>query len=38
MDAQTTHKGGFASSFWLQRAALVVVTVVAIAPAAKYIW
>jgi len=36
MNMQT--KGSLANNFWLQMAALVIVTVVIIALAAKYIW
>jgi hypothetical protein len=38
MDTQITSKGGFANNFWLQMAALVIVTLVVIALAAKYVW
>ena len=38
MDTQTTPKSGFARNFWVQMAALVIVTIVVIALAAKYIW
>jgi hypothetical protein len=38
MNAQTSNKAGFANNFWVQMAALVVVTVGIIALAAKYIW
>jgi hypothetical protein len=38
MNLQTTSKGGLASNFWVQMAALVIVTIVVIALAAKYIW
>jgi hypothetical protein len=38
MDVQTSSKGGFASNFWVQMAALVIVAVILIALAAKYIW
>ena len=38
MNTQTSNKPGFINNFWLQMAALVVVTVIIIALAAKYIW
>ena len=38
MDTQITPKSGFANNFWVQMAALVIVTIVVIARAAKYIW
>jgi len=38
MDSQTTNKTGLANNFWMQTAALVIVVVVLIALAAKYIW
>jgi hypothetical protein len=38
MNTQTSNKGGLANNFWLQMAGLVVVTVIIIALAAKYIW
>jgi hypothetical protein len=38
MDTQITRKSGFANKFWVQMAALVIVTIVVIALAAKYIW
>jgi hypothetical protein len=38
MNTQTSNKAGFANNVWVQVAALVVVTVVIIALAAKYIW
>jgi hypothetical protein len=38
MDTQTSNKAGFVNNFWVQMAALAVVTVVIIALAAKYIW
>jgi hypothetical protein len=38
MDTQTTPKSGFANNVWVQIAALVIVTIVVIALAAKYIW
>jgi hypothetical protein len=38
MNTQTSNKAGLANNFWVQMAALVVVTVVIIALAAKYIW
>jgi hypothetical protein len=34
----TTSKGGLAGNFWVQIAALVIVTIIVIALAAKYIW
>jgi hypothetical protein len=37
MNTQTSNKPGI-NNFWLQIAALLVVTVVIIALAAKYIW
>ena len=38
MNTQTSNKAGFINNFWVQMIALVVVTVVIIALAAKYIW
>jgi hypothetical protein len=38
MNTQIFNKGGFANNFWLQMAALVIVTLVVIALAAKYVW
>lgn len=38
MNTQTSNKAGLTNNFWVQMAALVVVTVVIIALAAKYIW
>jgi hypothetical protein len=38
MNTQTSNKAGFANNFWVQMAALVIVTVGIIALAAKYIW
>jgi len=38
MNTQTSNKAGFANNFWVQMAAMVIVTVVIIALAAKYIW
>jgi len=38
MDTQITRKSGFANNFWVQMTALVIVTVVVIALAAKYVW
>src|SRR5262249_5231270 len=38
MNTQISNKGGFANNFWVQVTALIVVTVVIIALAAKYIW
>jgi hypothetical protein len=32
------NKGGFTNNFWVQMAAMAVVTVIIIALAAKYIW
>jgi hypothetical protein len=32
------NKGGFANNLWVQMAALVIVTLVVIALAAKYVW
>jgi hypothetical protein len=38
MDTQIAPKSGFANNFWVQMAALVIVTIAVIALAAKYIW
>jgi hypothetical protein len=38
MNTQTSNKAGFTNNLWVQMAALVIVTVVIIALAAKYIW
>jgi hypothetical protein len=38
MDAQITNKHGFANNFWLQMTLMVIVMVVVIALAARYIW
>lgn len=38
MDTKVVNKGGFADNFWVQISALVIVTIVVIALAAKYIW
>jgi hypothetical protein len=38
MNTQTFNKGGFANNFWVQIAALVIVTLVVIDVAAKYVW
>jgi len=39
MDSQITSKsGGLANDFWLQMAALAILTIVVIALAAKYVW
>jgi hypothetical protein len=38
MDTQIISKRGFANNFWLQAAALVIVTLVVMALAAKYVW
>ena len=38
MNTQIFKKGGFANNFWVQIAALVIVTLVVIAVAAKYVW
>ncbi len=38
MDTQIPRKSGFANNFWVQMAALVLVTIAVIALAAKYIW
>jgi hypothetical protein len=38
MNTQSANKGGLANNLWVQMAALVIVTVVVIALAAKFIW
>jgi len=38
MNTQADSKSGFAKNFWVQMAALVIVAVVLIALAAKYVW
>jgi hypothetical protein len=38
MDTQIPPKSGFANKLWVQMAALVIVTIVVIALAAKYLW
>ena len=38
MDTQITNKRGFADNFWVHMAALVILTVVVITVAAKYVW
>jgi hypothetical protein len=38
MDTQITSKRGFIDNLWVQMAALVIVTLVVIALAAKYVW
>jgi len=38
MDTQITRKSGLANNLWVQMAALVIVTIVVIALAAKFIW
>ena len=38
MATQITSKNGFTDNFWLQMAALVIVTLVVIALAAEYVW
>jgi hypothetical protein len=38
MNTQIFHKGGFANNLWVQIAALVIVSLVVIAVAAKYVW
>ena len=38
MDSQITSKSGLANDFWLQMAALAILTIVVIALAAKYVW
>ena len=38
MDMRADNKSGFANNFWLQMTAMVIVVVILIALAAKYIW
>jgi hypothetical protein len=38
MDTQITNKRGLTNNFWVQIGTLVILTVVVIALAAKYIW
>jgi hypothetical protein len=38
MNTQIRNTGGFTNNFWVQMAALVIVTLAVIALAAKYIW
>jgi hypothetical protein len=38
MNTQIRNTSGLANNFWVQMAALVIVTLVVIALAAKYIW
>ena len=38
MNTQIRNTDGFANNFWVQMAALVIVTLVVIALAAKYVW
>ena len=38
MDTQISPKTGFANNAWVQMAALLVLAIVVIALAAKYIW
>jgi len=38
MNTQLENKGGLTNNFWVQIAALIIVTLVVIALAAKYIW
>jgi hypothetical protein len=38
MDTQLANKSGLTNNFWVQIAALVILTVVVIALAAEYIW
>jgi hypothetical protein len=38
MDTEIRNTSGFTNNFWVQIAALVIVTLVVIAIAAKYIW
>ena len=38
MATQITSKQGFTDNFWLQMAALVIMTLVVIALAAEYVW
>ena len=38
MDSHITRKSGLANDFWLQMAALAILTIVVVALAAKYVW
>jgi hypothetical protein len=38
MDSHITSKSGLANDFWLQLAALAILTIVVVALAAKYVW
>ena len=38
MDSHITSKSGLANDFWLQMAALAILTIVVVALAAKYVW
>jgi len=38
MNTQIRNTGGFTNNFWVQMAALVIVTLAVIALGAKYIW
>ena len=38
MDRQADNRSGLANNFWLQMAAVVIVAVILIALAAKYVW
>jgi hypothetical protein len=38
MNTQIRDTGGLANTFWVQMAAFVIVTLVVIALAAKYVW
>jgi hypothetical protein len=38
MNAQLPNKGGFTNNFWVQIAPLIVLSIVVIGVAAKYIW
>ncbi len=38
VDTQLANKSGFTNNFWVQMAALVIVTIIVIALAAKFIW
>jgi hypothetical protein len=38
MVAQTNNKGGLVNNLWVQMGALVVVAIILIALAAKYLW
>jgi hypothetical protein len=38
MNTQIFNKGGFANNLWVQIGALVIVALVVIAVAAKYVW